>query len=124
MSNPEWGMKRICPSCATRYYDFQKNPPACPVCGTAYDPEALLKSRRGRTAVVDEPVVKRKKAPAIVEGDELPDVGDDLEAVEPDVEAEDIEPADVEADDDTLLEDDADDVDAEIEDVEIEPDET
>ncbi len=128
MSNPEWGMKRICPNCGTRYYDFQKNPPACPVCSTVYDPEALLKSRRSRTAVVDEPAPKRKKAAAVVGPDEeLPDVADDLD---PDVEADpetedaDIETPGAEPDDDTLLEDDADDVDDEIEEVEIEGDES
>jgi uncharacterized protein (TIGR02300 family) len=115
-------MKRICPSCGTRYYDFQKNPPTCPVCSTAYDPEALLKSRRGRTAVVDEPAPKRKKAAAVVE-DDLPDVADDLEVIEPDAEVEDgdIETPGVEPDDDTLLVDDDDDV--EIEEVAVEPDE-
>ena len=120
MSNPEWGMKRICPSCGTRYYDFQKNPPACPVCGTAYDPEALLKSRRGRTAVVDEPAPKRKKAVAAVE-DDLPDVADEAEVEEAE-DIEDVEAEEAVVDDDTLLVDDDDDV--EIEEVEIEPDET
>jgi len=50
----EWGIKRICPNCGTRYYDFRKEPPTCPACGTAYDPEALLKSRRARPGMVEE----------------------------------------------------------------------
>ena len=60
MAKAEWGLKRICPSCATRYYDMKKNPPVCPKCGTAFDPEALLKSRRGRVTAED----KRKAAAA------------------------------------------------------------
>ncbi len=50
MSKAEWGLKRICPSCNTRYYDMKKNPPVCPNCGTVFDPENLLKSRRGRSS--------------------------------------------------------------------------
>ena len=26
MSEPEWGIKRVCPSCSIKYYDFNKNP--------------------------------------------------------------------------------------------------
>jgi uncharacterized protein (TIGR02300 family) len=44
--NPDWGIKRTCHSCGAKYYDFKKKTPACPSCGTAFDPEALLKSRR------------------------------------------------------------------------------
>ncbi len=50
MSKPEWGMKRICPSCNTRYYDMKKNPPVCPSCKTTFDPENLMKARRSRSA--------------------------------------------------------------------------
>lgn len=44
----ELGIKRICPSCGTRYYDLNRMPPVCPACNVVYDPEALLKSRRVR----------------------------------------------------------------------------
>lgn len=54
MVKAEWGIKRICPNCGTRYYDFRKEPPTCPACGTVYDPEALLKSRRARPGMVEE----------------------------------------------------------------------
>jgi uncharacterized protein (TIGR02300 family) len=43
-------MKRICPSCAMRYYDMKKTPPVCPKCKTVFDPENLLKAKRGRGA--------------------------------------------------------------------------
>ena len=59
----EWGLKRICPNCGTRYYDFRKDPPTCPSCGTVYDPEALLKSRRARPGMAEE-TRKPAKAPA------------------------------------------------------------
>jgi len=48
VSKAEWGTKRICPSCTTRYYDMKKNPPVCPKCGTVFDPEITLRARRGR----------------------------------------------------------------------------
>jgi uncharacterized protein (TIGR02300 family) len=56
VSKTEWGMKRLCPSCGMRYYDMKKNPPVCPKCKTTFDPENLLKARRGRNA--DKKVVK------------------------------------------------------------------
>lgn len=46
MSKPEWGEKHLCASCGSLYYDMLKTPATCPKCGSPYDPEALLKSRR------------------------------------------------------------------------------
>jgi uncharacterized protein (TIGR02300 family) len=57
-------MKRVCPNCAARYYDLHRDPVICPKCGTAYDPETTLKSRRGRPApppeVPIEPVAEEE----------------------------------------------------------------
>ena len=50
MAKPEWGTKRICPSCGTRYYDMMRDPIVCPKCSTPFDPEAFLKARRSRPA--------------------------------------------------------------------------
>lgn len=58
MAKPEWGAKRICHNCGARYYDLQRDPIICPKCGTEFDPEAFLKSRRSRSAIIDEPPVK------------------------------------------------------------------
>lgn len=65
-------MKRICPSCGARYYDMKKKTPVCPSCNTAYDPEQVMKSRRGRAAVKAAPA----EAPDDIE-DVLPDAGGD-----------------------------------------------
>jgi len=46
VSKPEWGIKRICQSCAAHFYDMRKSPIICPKCGSVFDPEAVLKSRR------------------------------------------------------------------------------
>lgn len=107
MAKPEWGVKRLCPSCGTRYYDMRKEPPVCPTCATPYDPEALLKSRRARPAPVDD----TKKAPTVVARDDLEnevEVGEGVGEIEAEDGAavEDIETdADEAHEDDVLIED-------------------
>jgi len=63
MAKAEWGLKRTCQSCGARFYDLSKNPIECPKCGSEYDPEVLLKSRRGKAAVA----VAKPVAAAVVE---------------------------------------------------------
>ena len=48
MAKPEWGKKRICLACNIKYYDFNKSPIICPSCGTEFDPDLLLKGRKGK----------------------------------------------------------------------------
>ena len=39
MIQPEWGTKRTCPKCATRFYDLTKDDPVtCINCGYAWAP--------------------------------------------------------------------------------------
>ncbi|MDR2267872.1 MAG: TIGR02300 family protein [Holosporaceae bacterium] len=45
MDRDDWGTKRICLSCATRFYDFGKSQIICPACGAVFDPEYLLKRK-------------------------------------------------------------------------------
>ena len=55
MAHKKLGRKRRCASCGIKFYDLTKTPAVCPACGTEFDPEVLLKSRRGRAAAkVDE----------------------------------------------------------------------
>ena len=47
MIKPEWGTKRTCPKCATRFYDLEKDDPVtCIECGYAWEPEPILKSKQ------------------------------------------------------------------------------
>ncbi|MFM6854006.1 MAG: TIGR02300 family protein [Sphingopyxis sp.] len=47
MIKPEWGVKRSCPKCATRFYDLtQDDPITCISCGYAWNPEPVLKSKQ------------------------------------------------------------------------------
>ena len=54
MAKPEWGIKRTCQSCAAVFYDLKRSPISCPKCGAQFDPEAVLKSRRGRPVPAEE----------------------------------------------------------------------
>lgn len=51
MAKPELGTKRICPKCASKFYDLKKHPAECPVCGHAFDPEAPVRKRGKRKTV-------------------------------------------------------------------------
>src|SRR5258708_29310671 len=98
LAKPEWGNKRICPSCGTRYYDLLRDPVVCPKCSTPFDPEAFLKSRRARPA----PPVEKEVEP--VGADEL---DPELETEEADAaeEEEAVPLEEAEEEDEELLED-------------------
>ena len=88
MVKPEWGTKRTCPKCATRFYDLGKEDPVhCIECGTEWMPEPVLKSKQPLAFEV---------APADKKAEDAELAGDDLEI------NEDAEPsADEEVDLDT-----------------------
>ncbi|BBC99419.1 MULTISPECIES: TIGR02300 family protein [Sphingobium] len=47
MVKAEWGTKRTCPKCATRFYDLGKDDPVtCINCNSAWEPEPVLKSKQ------------------------------------------------------------------------------
>ena len=57
MIKPEWGTKRTCPKCATRFYDLEKDDPAtCINCGYAWEPEPVLKSKQPMPFEAAKPV--------------------------------------------------------------------
>ncbi len=49
MAAPDIGTKRICPSCAARFYDLSKKPIVCPKCAFSFTAEAIVKMRRTRS---------------------------------------------------------------------------
>ncbi len=99
MAKPEWGTKRICPSCGTRYYDLLRKPVICPKCSTPFDPEAFLKSRRARPAA---PVEKELEP---VGGDELDADAETEEGEDAATEEEALPLEEAEEEDEELLED-------------------
>ena len=48
MVKADLGTKRVCPSCAARFYDLSKRPIECPKCSYSFEPEAMYKQRRPR----------------------------------------------------------------------------
>ena len=62
MVKPEWGTKRTCPKCSTRFYDLTNdNPVHCIECGTEWVPEPVLKSKQ---PMAFEPAARRQGAGA------------------------------------------------------------
>ena len=60
MIKPEWGTKRTCPKCATRFYDLTKDEPVtCISCGYAWEPEAVLKSKQPLSFEQAKPETKK-----------------------------------------------------------------
>lgn len=111
MPKDEWGVKRVCPSCSTRFYDLQRDPMTCPSCGASFDLESLL-SKKGPNIRPDKKEPEPAKVVETAEGDE-------------DVVLDDSDDDDVEIDDGLLDDDDDDNVDLEeIADVAKEDDES
>jgi uncharacterized protein (TIGR02300 family) len=100
LAKPEWGTKRICPSCGTRYYDLMHDPVVCPKCATPFDPEAFLRSRRSRPAAP----VERELEPVSGEDIDADLETDEAEADEAD-EDEVVPSEDAEEEDEELIED-------------------
>ncbi|WP_321394513.1 FYDLN acid domain-containing protein [Emcibacter sp.] len=88
MAKPEWGTKRQCPKCGTRFYDLGNNDPImCISCDHKFKPEIILKSKQHALELLPSPKAKKTE-----------DADDDL------------------LDDDDLLTGDEDDVDIDIDD--------
>ena len=69
MANPELGAKQICPNCQAKFYDLGRRPAVCPKCGTAFDPEEAVKSRRMRARSTVPDYETDDEKPAQVKGD-------------------------------------------------------
>jgi uncharacterized protein (TIGR02300 family) len=99
LANPELGAKQICPNCQSKFYDLGRRPASCPKCGTQFDPEEALKTRRVRARSTAPDYEEAEEAPAKAgvepdgfedEVDETPEV--DEGAPEPLEVDEDLEP--------------------------------
>ena len=58
MSRDDWGVKRVCLSCGTRFYDFDKAPIVCPICCAIFDPEYLFKKKTKNFSKKNDDVVE------------------------------------------------------------------
>lgn len=116
MAKPEWGLKRTCLSCGTRFYDMQRNPIACPSCEAEFDPMALVRPRRARAAAASQAKAKAAAAAAAPALEETPANGSDELVIDDPLATDDDEIELEDDDDDDILPDDDDD--------EIDPDVT
>jgi len=105
MAKPEWGKKRICPSCGLKYYDFNNSPIKCPSCQTEFDPDLYLRSRKGKA--LSSKLSSENNSEM---SEDISDI-DDIDEID----AED----DVVSDDDTLIEISKDNQDDDSEDIDI-----
>jgi len=102
MAKPELGLKRICVSCSTRFYDLTKSPAVCPKCGTE-QPADQPKARRGgnvaelrkpkKAVVLDDAETEIEVETAEDEAEEgvledTSDLDDDADAIGGDLEVE------------------------------------
>ena len=99
MAKAEWGEKRQCPKCGTRFYDLGEfEPITCISCGHEFQPEIILKSKTHSIELITD----KKETEA---DDDETDLLDD-DALLSDDEDDDIEIA---ADDNTVVLSDEDD---------------
>jgi hypothetical protein len=95
MPKDEWGVKRICPHCSTRFYDLQHDPMTCPNCNSTFTVESLVVAK-GKT------LRPEKLKPEPVDLEDLPEIDADVETID---DSDDL--------DDEILEDEEDNVDLE-----------
>lgn len=96
MPKEEWGTKRLCPHCATRFYDLRNDPMICPACGNQFTLESV-NDGRGKALVAD-------KSANTPDQEELADDDEDIDSDSGDL-------------DDDLLEDDDDDADVSLDEI-------
>ena len=88
MVNPEWGTKRTCPKCSTRFYDLGKDDPVhCinPDCQLDFVPEPVLKSKQPLAFETAAPVKEKVKDDELeaedlaIDEDEEPSADDEVD---------------------------------------------
>jgi uncharacterized protein (TIGR02300 family) len=80
MVKPEWGTKRTCPKCGTRFYDLGKDDPIhCINCGVAWQAEPVLKSKQPLPFEAAKPEVEVEKEDSDLADELVADVDEDAE---------------------------------------------
>ena len=94
MPKDEWGVKRACPHCSSRFYDLRNDPMTCPNCGTSFTIESLTaaKPRALRPEKLKPEPVDIEDLPGIEADEDVIDDGEDeiLEDEEDNVDLDDI----------------------------------
>lgn len=97
MPKEEWGTKRLCPHCATRFYDLNHDPMTCPACGAEFTVESLTSGRS--RSLISEKTAAAENRNELVDDEDLDDDADSSDL------------------DDDLLDDDDDDGDVSLDDI-------
>ena len=95
MPKEEWGTKRLCPDCNTRFYDLARDPMTCPACGHEFTVESLT-TGRGRMLVPDKASARNDED--VIDGDDDLDTDADDSAIDDDL-LDDDDDGDVSLDD-------------------------
>ncbi len=78
MVKPEWGTKRTCPKCGTRFYDLTKDEPVtCIECGEEWSPEPVLKPKQPIPFEDAEKKKKEAESDSDLADDDLEDIDED-----------------------------------------------
>ena len=87
MVKPEWGTKRSCPKCGTRFYDLGADEPVtCIECGSHWYPEPVLKSKQPIPFEEEEEKKKKdEKSDSDLAEEELEDIDEDDDSPDNDV---------------------------------------
>ena len=102
MAKPELGLKRVCVSCGTKFYDLARAPAICPKCGTEQPAE---QPKLKRAAAPAEDRVKKRPVQQEADSDELVEA-DGEEGDEAIEDAEELEDADESLGEDIEVEND------------------
>ena len=113
MSKPARGIKRVCQSCGTRFYDLGRTPIVCPCCQTVYQVTQPT-SRRGERAPApevrekeeEEVEVATMEGPETISLEEVEEAGEDVPVEDEEIVDLGEDEAEIPADgeDDTFLE--------------------
>lgn len=97
MPKDEWGTKRLCPHCATRFYDLRNDPMTCPACNATFTVENLTDGRSRTLAAEKSSKIADDQDDVIDADDDLDD--DDSGDLDDDLLDEDDDDGDVSLDD-------------------------
>ncbi|WP_114520172.1 TIGR02300 family protein [Altererythrobacter sp. ZODW24] len=86
MVKPEWGTKRSCPKCGTRFYDLGKDDPVvCIECENTWDPEPVLKSKQPIPFEENEKKKDKAADSDLADDEDLDDIDDGEDSPDNDV---------------------------------------
>lgn len=82
MPKEEWGTKRLCPACGSRFYDLRNDPMTCPACGAEFSAENLTNART-RSMIAEKSLARDTETDDVIDDDlddaaEAGELDDDL----------------------------------------------